>query len=422
MAAVNRERLAPQLALVRRSSMSERDKDILQSFADDCLVRGLSDMRVGKLLWQLRRISTWLGRGFEEAQPDDIKRLALVIHREELADWTKADYREVLRQFYRWLERDDLVHWLRVRRPRGNAKMPETLLTEQDIHRMMQAAHHPRDRAIVSFMWESGARIGEVMGLALKDIAFDARGAQVRVDGKTGPRRIRVVSSVPHLSTWLQRHPGRQDANAAVWVSQQNAAKKMDYERVRHLLRHLRDQAGIQKPVNPHHFRHSRASFLANHLTESQLKEYLGWVQDSGMAAVYVHLSGRDLDDAILRVNQAMPAQAVPMHAAEVEAQNLASGAVEEAEALLDALLARPAFQAAVARRVQARSSASDDSPADYAAYLGAVEPGKAGRLRFAPGEDRDASVLQLHRAARAAGVTLSIRETEDALLFWPSR
>ncbi len=33
------------------------------------------------------------------------------------------------------------------------------------------------------------------------------------------------------------------------------------------------------------------------------MKEYFGWVQGSDMAAIYVHLSGRDVDSAILKLH-----------------------------------------------------------------------------------------------------------------------
>ncbi|WP_394344768.1 hypothetical protein [Salinigranum halophilum] len=52
--------------------------------------------------------------------------------------------------------------------------------------------------------------------------------------------------------------------------------------------------------MNPHHFRHSRATHLANWLTEAQLCEWFGWVQGSNVPARYVHLSGRDIDNAYL--------------------------------------------------------------------------------------------------------------------------
>lgn len=59
----------------------------------------------------------------------------------------------------------------------------------------------------------------------------------------------------------------------------------------------------MTKRANPHSSRHSRATSLANHLTEAQMKEYFGWVQGSDMAATYVHLSGRDVDRALLRLH-----------------------------------------------------------------------------------------------------------------------
>jgi hypothetical protein len=62
-------------------------------------------------------------------------------------------------------------------------------------------------------------------------------------------------------------------------------------------------KCGIQKKVNPHNFRHARATHMADKLTEAQMKEYFGWTQGSSMASVYVHLSGRDVDNAILEIN-----------------------------------------------------------------------------------------------------------------------
>jgi hypothetical protein len=58
------------------------------------------------------------------------------------------------------------------------------------------------------------------------------------------------------------------------------------------------ERAGIDKLSNPHHYRHSRASYLATEMTEAQLCEWFGWVQESDVSAKYVHLSGRDIDNA----------------------------------------------------------------------------------------------------------------------------
>lgn len=69
------------------------------------------------------------------------------------------------------------------------------------------------------------------------------------------------------------------------------------------MLKSVAKRAGIKKNIHPHLLRHSRATYLAKHLTEQQMKSELGWTAGSSMAAIYVHLSGKDRDEAILKMN-----------------------------------------------------------------------------------------------------------------------
>jgi len=65
----------------------------------------------------------------------------------------------------------------------------------------------------------------------------------------------------------------------------------------------FREKTAAEKPVNPYSFRHARATYLAKSLTEAQLRQVFGWTQASKMPGRYVHLSGRDVDAALLRVH-----------------------------------------------------------------------------------------------------------------------
>jgi site-specific recombinase XerD len=65
----------------------------------------------------------------------------------------------------------------------------------------------------------------------------------------------------------------------------------------------LAKMAKIGKNVYPHLFRHSRATHLADKLTEAQMKIYFGWSGRSDVPSVYVHLSGRDVEEAILKLH-----------------------------------------------------------------------------------------------------------------------
>jgi ribosomal protein L40E len=76
----------------------------------------------------------------------------------------------------------------------------------------------------------------------------------------------------------------------------------MSYPALAKVLKVAAERAGLSKKVHPHKLRHSRATFLASKLTEAQMNQVFGWKQGSDMPSIYVHLSGRDLDDAILGV------------------------------------------------------------------------------------------------------------------------
>ena len=69
------------------------------------------------------------------------------------------------------------------------------------------------------------------------------------------------------------------------------------------LIRRLANRAGIDKRVNAYTFRHTRLTNLANFMTEAQLCEFAGWEQGSEMPRMYIHLTGRDVDDALLKAH-----------------------------------------------------------------------------------------------------------------------
>lgn len=76
----------------------------------------------------------------------------------------------------------------------------------------------------------------------------------------------------------------------------------MKYGSVHQLLERLKKKAGINKPVNPHALRHASVTYFSKYLNDSLLKKRFGWVKDTDMLAIYEHLDGKDLDEAILKL------------------------------------------------------------------------------------------------------------------------
>jgi ribosomal protein L40E len=179
------------------------------------------------------------------------------------------------------------------------------LPTEDDVKNLINIANSVRDKAIISTLYESGCRIGEFLNVQMKDLEFDDFGVIMLVTGKTGPRRIRIVSSVPYLSAWIDLHPRKNLPDAPLWlnIGCTNHHKAMRYQNVRKLLKNKAKMIKLEKPVNPHAFRKARATHLASVLTEAQMCEYFGWIQGSDMPSTYVHLSGKNIDKAILKMH-----------------------------------------------------------------------------------------------------------------------
>ena len=75
--------------------------------------------------------------------------------------------------------------------------------------------------------------------------------------------------------------------------------RRLSWVRWDRRLKQIARDAGIQKRVFNHMLRHGSATRNAKFLTDSELKVMYGWSMSSKMPTVYVHLSGKDLDDKL---------------------------------------------------------------------------------------------------------------------------
>ena len=281
-------RLDSLIRQINTANLSARNKELILKYQQDCILRGLSKPRIIKCLEMLKKLAFLLNKDFDTATKEDTQRVVGIIQQEQnYSLWTKQGYKVMLKRFYKWFYQDEnyptLVSWIKTSIKKSLLKLPGEgdLLNELDIQKLLNSSNHTRDKAFVAVLWESGCRVGEVGSLKIKNVSADQHGFVITVSGKTGSRQIRLMFSVPYLSTWLNNHPLRNDREAALWVNigNTNHNKPLKYAPISKMLKNLFKQAGIQKRPNPHMFRHSRATFLANHLTAFQMNKYFGWTQ-----------------------------------------------------------------------------------------------------------------------------------------------
>ena len=294
----------------RIKQLKEKENvEIILKFLDELYAEGMSKTRVIKYANHLKVISEKMGKSFPKVDKDDMTAFLSELEQSTYAPHTKRDYRIVLKRLFCFLGKGDLVKNVKQTLKGNKRKLPGEILTKAEVSRIIKAAKNPRNRAMIALLYEGGLRIGELASLKIENVQFDDNGAVISVQGKTGGRRVRVVSSASLLAEWLEMHPRGEDKQATLWVNLSPNYKKegITYKAISQNLKRIAKKAGVKKRITPHIFRHSRATHLAKDLTEAEMNVYFGWVQGSDMPATYVHLSGRDVDDKILQIYNLKP-------------------------------------------------------------------------------------------------------------------
>lgn len=299
------KKAAQSLAHIEASeTIHPANKKLIRDYHRQMVLSDISGAQQQKLMSHYKILAEHAGGvPFAEFDKDDVEELVAWLYTRGTTNSTVADYKQAIKQLWKWMndgEEPPETKWIHRGPSQHRRILPQSLLTPQDVQAMIAACKNDRDRAFIAVLWETGARIGELIDLHVGDIEDSPLGKHVVVSGKTGARRLLLLESDSFIDAWRTVHPNPRP-DAPLWckidLDQGSPEDQISYQYIRlGILDRARDEAGIQKPVNPHHFRHSRATHLANHLTEAQMCEWFGWSPGSNVPGRYVHLSGRDID------------------------------------------------------------------------------------------------------------------------------
>lgn len=120
------------------------------------------------------------------------------------------------------------MRWIKISRRSSETRLPE-ILSEEEVLKLVQAADNLRDKALVMTLYESGCRVSELLTMKIKNVSFNENGATITVTGKTGPRRILLISSAPRLASWLEVHRSKDDPESFLWLTKFNRMTKIGY-------------------------------------------------------------------------------------------------------------------------------------------------------------------------------------------------
>ena len=205
--------------------------------------------------------------------------------------WT---YVVIARLFFKWCVEEGLLddspaH--RLEKPKLPEYMPKAL-TPEEIQRLLKAAekgHHPeRDRALLLFILETGARRSAVANLRMENFFLEEGMALTWTKGQ---REVWLFFDQPQVKqslwAWLAvRNPALFHPKVP-----RDSVFGLTSDGLRQVFTRLRKRAGIERRVSPHIFRHTSATMRAEQgIDTPSLQQIMGW-KDIRMAEVYTRMA-----------------------------------------------------------------------------------------------------------------------------------
>ncbi|WP_106847764.1 site-specific tyrosine recombinase XerD [Blastococcus sp. Marseille-P5729] len=257
-------------------------QQVVRTYLDHLAVeRGLASNTLAAYRRDLERYTAWLaGRGrsrLTDVLSGDVADFAAHIREGDsdhppLSTTSAARVVVAVRGMHKFAAREGLVptdvaH--DVRPPAPGKRLPKAL-DIADVEKLLDAAARDdsplalRDRALLEFLYGTGARISEALGLDVDDI--DAQARAVRIRGKGGKERIVPVGSFALAAVDAYRVRARPGLAAAGRSTPRlflnSRGGPLSRQSAWAILRTCAERAKIQADVSPHSLRHSFATHL----------------------------------------------------------------------------------------------------------------------------------------------------------------
>lgn len=229
----------------------------------------------------------------ERLTADDVRGFLGFLHRQQLSRVSMGRKLAAVRSFFRWLCRQGVL----ARSPAtgiSSPKVPKRLpvhLSVDGVTALLEApdpatASGARDRAVLEFLYGTGCRCSEIVGLDVNDL--DLAEGTAKVWGKGSKERLVFFGSkarraldlyLPHRQAWRsgggRKGPGGAGEDEPLFCNQRGG--RLSDRSVRRLVdTHVRT-ASIQAGVSPHALRHSFATHLLDQGADLRdIQELLG--------------------------------------------------------------------------------------------------------------------------------------------------
>lgn len=268
------------------------------------LERSLSGNSIEAYTRDVEKLAAYSEVNFPEKSPlnlelEHLRRFVNDLAKLEISDFTHARIISGIKAFYKYLMYEDRITEdpaQLLEAPKLGRKLPDTL-SYQEIVQLLEAIplgepEGHRNRAMLEMLYSSGLRVSELIelkkGQVFEDVGF------LRVTGKGNKERLVPIGK--DALKYLNIYKDEVRVHQAIakgheeFVFLNRRGKKLSRVMIFLIIKKTAEQAGIEKNISPHTFRHS----FATHLIEGgadlrAVQEMLGH-ESITTTEIYTHL------------------------------------------------------------------------------------------------------------------------------------
>jgi integrase/recombinase XerD len=199
--------------------------------------------------------------------------------------------------------------------PRVKDTLSERILTEAEVHRIMNAPKSARDRALVSALYAGALRREEAVRLKWRDLKDrDDLGpglGQATLFGKGSRTGVALLPASVYSQILALRKVAGGGENAARYAGEDEPVFRsrkrkngreghLEVSQVNRIISKAARDAGIERPVSPHWLRHAHASHA--HARKTDLALIRDTLRHSSIATTGRYLHARPNDSSALHL------------------------------------------------------------------------------------------------------------------------
>jgi integrase/recombinase XerD len=257
------------------------------------LERSLSENSIEAYTRDVEKLAGFSAQNFPDKSPlglelEHLRRFVNALAQLEISDYTQARIISGIKAFYKYLMYEDHITEdpsQLLEAPKLGRKLPETL-SFIEIEQLLEAiplgeSEGHRNRAMLEMLYSSGLRVSELTelknGQIFEDIGF------LRVIGRDALKYLNIYRKEVRSHQTIAK--GHEE-----FVFLNRRGKKLTRVMIFLIIKKTAEQAGINKNISPHTFRHS----FATHLIEGgadlrAVQEMLGH-ESITTTEIYTHL------------------------------------------------------------------------------------------------------------------------------------